>query len=97
MDDLSLQVDREMRQVFESRDMSLYRMLSYHLGWEDRLGEPEPGVRGDRLYGAACLATCVAAGFIGLQHQCRCGRCCRGDGKQLLSNPRRHRGRQPVP
>ncbi|MBM3944198.1 MAG: polyprenyl synthetase family protein [SAR202 cluster bacterium] len=60
--DLSHRVDAELRDVFQSRDMPLYRMLSYHLAWEDRNGEPELRAGRDRVYGSACLAACAAAG-----------------------------------
>jgi geranylgeranyl diphosphate synthase type I len=35
-------------------------MLSYHLGWEDRNGDPEPSGHSDRIYGSTCLASALA-------------------------------------
>jgi len=59
---LSVRVDAELRAVFGTRDMLLYRMMTYHLGWADRQGGPVPGGPPPRLHGVACLAACQAAG-----------------------------------
>jgi geranylgeranyl diphosphate synthase type I len=42
--------------------MDLYRMMSYHLGWEDERGSARDQVAGTRNHGVACLTACHAAG-----------------------------------
>ncbi len=59
---LAEQVDTEIRKNIESRDMGLYQMMSYHLGWEDKPGGDQGPVRRDRTHGAACMIACAAAG-----------------------------------
>ena len=62
MDDLAQQVDAEITKSLGSRQMELYTMMSYHLGWEDKPGGDQGRVRRDRLHGAACMMACSAAG-----------------------------------
>ena len=62
IDDLTSQVETELRSVLGSRSMPLYRMMSYHMGWEDDQGQPYQSPAKRRSHGAACLAACVAAG-----------------------------------
>ena len=60
--EITERVDAELHTVLDSRRMPLYRMMSYHLGWEDAQGEPGyPGAR-DRNHGVACLVACHGAG-----------------------------------
>ena len=60
--ELTEKVEAELRAVFDSRRMPLYQMMSYHLGWEDRPGDPQPPTTPERSHGVACLAACYAAG-----------------------------------
>ena len=62
LDDLAQQVDAEIRQNLGSRELELYRMMSYHLGWEDKPGGDQGPVRRDRTHGSACMIACSAAG-----------------------------------
>jgi len=62
LDDLAQQVDTEIRKNLNSRQMEFYRMMFYHLGWEDKPGGEEGPIRRDRTHGAACLIACSAAG-----------------------------------
>ena len=48
--------------MLSSRQMPLYRMMSYHLGWEDGRGQPLSTRTSLRSHGVACLAACAAAG-----------------------------------
>ena len=62
LDDLAQRVDAEMRKNLGSRELELYRMMSYHLGWEDKPGGDQGPVRRDRTHGAACMLACSATG-----------------------------------
>ena len=62
LDDLAQQVDAEIRKNLGTREIELYRMMSYHLGWEDKPGGDQGPVRRDRTHGAACMMACSAAG-----------------------------------
>ncbi|SVC44112.1 uncharacterized protein METZ01_LOCUS296966, partial [marine metagenome] len=46
----------------DSRELPLYKMMAYHLGWVDQNGEPEPVTNQDRSHGHIVLATSKAAG-----------------------------------
>ena len=46
----------------DSRDLPLYKMMAYHLGWVDQNGEPEIVTNQDRSHGHIVLATSKAAG-----------------------------------
>ncbi len=61
---LSDQVDAQLKAVLSSRDMDLYGMMSYHLGWGARPGvEPhaEPTSPTFRAHGVGCLVAAMAA------------------------------------
>jgi geranylgeranyl diphosphate synthase type I len=62
VDDLTARVEAELKDVLGSHQMDLYRMMSYHLGWEDETGNPQRTATMERTHGVACLAACVAAG-----------------------------------
>ena len=62
IDELTGRVEVELRTVLESRDMPLYRMMSYHLGWEDNSGQVQADALQPRLHGVACLTACLASG-----------------------------------
>tara|TARA_Y100000588_G_scaffold165939_1_gene179930 strand:- start:116 stop:1159 length:1044 start_codon:yes stop_codon:yes gene_type:complete len=46
----------------DSRDLPLYKMMAYHLGWVDQNGEPEIVTNQDRFHGHVVIATAKAAG-----------------------------------
>ena len=60
--DLAARVEAELRCIVDSRDMPLYRMMSYHMGWRDQQGRSETSPVGARTHGVACLLACRAAG-----------------------------------
>jgi geranylgeranyl diphosphate synthase type I len=62
LDELAQQVDAEIGKNLTSRQMELYRMMSFHLGWEDKPGGDQGPVRRDRTHGGACMIACAAAG-----------------------------------
>ena len=56
-------IETELREMFRSRDLALYDMLTYHMGWD--MGDewsPPPGATNRRRYGVACLSACEAVG-----------------------------------
>lgn len=56
-------VEAELREMFRSRDLALYDMLTYHMGWDmGDEGSPSPGAVNGRRYGVACLTACEAVG-----------------------------------
>jgi geranylgeranyl diphosphate synthase type I len=59
---LAAKVESGLRSVLESRRMPLYGMMSYHMGWTDRGGNPEPPRDASRTHGVVCLAACAACG-----------------------------------
>lgn len=61
LEDLTAHVDGDLRDVLGSRQMDLYRMMSYHLGWEDEQGNAREYVS-VRSHGVACLTACQIAG-----------------------------------
>ena len=61
VEDLTDRVDSELRSIVTSREMPLYQMMSYHMGWSDQSGKPESWARG-RTHGVLCLLACRAAG-----------------------------------
>ena len=55
-------IEAEMRDMFRSRDLALYDMMTYHMGWgSDDAGTPYPPT-GSRIHGVACLTACKAVG-----------------------------------
>ncbi len=58
----------EMRSVVGDGDGLLYRLIRYHLGWEEADGRPGPGAGGKALRPALCLLAAEAAG--GNLHAC---------------------------
>ncbi|MEX0800431.1 MAG: polyprenyl synthetase family protein [Dehalococcoidia bacterium] len=59
-------LDGTLRSLLTSRDPDrsglLYRMLRYHLGWEDAEGRPSEGDGGKALRPTLCLLACEATG-----------------------------------
>ena len=51
-------LDAEMREIVGSDGSLLYRMMRYHLGWEELDGRPGPGAGGKALRPALCLLAC---------------------------------------
>ena len=60
-DDLAASIEAELVDILAHRDMPLYGMMSYHLGWE---GQPDhiATTAGERVHGVACLLACAAVG-----------------------------------
>lgn len=54
--------ERALKLFVHSRELPLYKMMAYHLGWVDQNGEPESGVPQSRMYGPLVLAATKAAG-----------------------------------
>ena len=62
IEELTTRVEATLKDSFAGRSLGLYRMMSYHLGWDDVQGmETGPASR-DRSHGVACLVACLAAG-----------------------------------
>ena len=56
-------IDAELRDMFRSRDLALYDMMTYHMGWgPDESEIPYYATVGGRIHGVACLTACKAAG-----------------------------------
>ena len=56
-------VEAELRDLFRTRDLALYDMMTYHMGWGlGDVGSPYPGAANRRRYGVACLTACEAVG-----------------------------------
>jgi geranylgeranyl diphosphate synthase type I len=53
-------VDAEMRRAVGEDDALLYRMMRYHLGWEEADGSPSAEGAGKALRPVLCLLTCEA-------------------------------------
>lgn len=62
IDELSAAVDSYMKTVLEFREMQLYKMMSYHLGWNDSTGQSDTETCQPRSHGVACLISCLALG-----------------------------------
>ena len=56
------QFESSLKKFVDSRELPLYKMMAYHLGWVDQNGEPEPAVSQDRTHGQIVLASAQAAG-----------------------------------
>lgn len=55
-------IEAELHEMFQSRDLALYDMMSYHMGWESDSIEFSNPVPGSWIHGVACLTACAAAG-----------------------------------
>ena len=62
IDDLTDRVEAALKDALADRSLGLYRMMTYHLGWEGAHGIEAVPVRRDRSHGVACLVACLAAG-----------------------------------
>ena len=49
------QVDTELNVIINARDMPLYRLMSYHMGWVDPQGHSNPAIGRSRDHGVLCL------------------------------------------
>ncbi|MBI4187133.1 MAG: polyprenyl synthetase family protein [Chloroflexi bacterium] len=56
------EIDAEMRAALAERELPLYHMMRYHLGWADDRGNSVAGPAGKALRPTLCLAACEAAG-----------------------------------
>ena len=56
------EIDIEIKKVLEGRDMPLYDMICYHLGWKDEKGNPVQQNMGKALLPSLCLFACDAVG-----------------------------------
>ncbi|MBI4300878.1 MAG: polyprenyl synthetase family protein [Chloroflexi bacterium] len=54
--------DEGFREVFRCRELPLYSMMQYHLGWMDENYRPTPGSGGKALRPVLCLFACDAVG-----------------------------------
>ena len=54
-------LDATLRSAFDGRDLGIYQMQRYHLGWIDAKGRPSNG-QGKGLRPMMCLFACQAAG-----------------------------------
>ncbi len=55
-------IEAELREIFRARDLALYEMMSYHMGWESDSVDFADPIPGSRIHGVACLTACFAAG-----------------------------------
>ena len=56
-------IEAELRDMFRSRDLALYDMMTYHMGWNaGDEGSPYAGAVNGRKYGVTCLTACEAIG-----------------------------------
>jgi geranylgeranyl diphosphate synthase type I len=58
----SEQFETSLKKFVDSRELPLYKMMAYHLGWVDQNGEPEPAVVQDRSHGQLVLSIASALG-----------------------------------
>jgi geranylgeranyl diphosphate synthase, type I len=56
------QFESALKKFVDARELPLYKMMAYHLGWVDQNGEPEAPVAQDRSHGQLVLATAQASG-----------------------------------
>ena len=56
------QFESALQSFIDSRELPLYKMMAYHLGWLDQNGEPERSALQDRSHGHLVLAASKAAG-----------------------------------
>ena len=62
VEELTHLVDAELSSIVSSREMPLYRMMSYHLGWSDAQGLSDVPTAKERIHGVLCLLACRAVG-----------------------------------
>ncbi len=55
------EIAQEMRAVLGERDLAIYSMMRYHLGWPEN-GRSTPDVTGKFFRASLCLAACTAMG-----------------------------------
>ena len=56
-------IEAELRDMFRSRDLALYDMMTYHMGWNaGDEGSRYAGAANGRKYGVTCLTACEAIG-----------------------------------
>ena len=60
--ELTSRVDAELRDIVGSRDLPLYDMMSYHMGWTDGQGRADGHPVGGRTHGVLCLLAAEATG-----------------------------------
>ena len=60
--DLSARVDVELKDIINARDVPLYGMMSYHMGWTDAPGHTDPPIPKQHSLGVLCLLACSAVG-----------------------------------
>lgn len=54
------ELERSLKEFVSARDLPLYRIMSFQLGWEDENGEPVMASPPERLYGLVAMATAQA-------------------------------------
>ena len=59
IEDLAQRLEDELSSIVSSRDMQLYKIMSYHMGWE---GEGAPDEKKRRDDGILCLLATGATG-----------------------------------
>ena len=60
--ELTALVEPELKDIVTSRDMRLYQMMSYHMGWNYEAGQDRAAPNKERTHGVLCLLACHAAG-----------------------------------
>ena len=56
------EIDTELRSVLSERQLPMYNMVRYHLGWVDEEGRPTSNSTGKALRPTLCLLACEALG-----------------------------------
>lgn len=60
--ELTARVDAELKAIINARDVPLYGMMSYHMGWTDAPGHTDPATPKQHGLGTLCLLACGAVG-----------------------------------
>ena len=60
--DLSDVLEKELTVIVTSRDIPLYDMMAYHMGWQSAPGIDDPPIPQQRTRGVLCLLACRAFG-----------------------------------
>lgn len=55
-------IEKQLRSLFDKRDLPLYDMTKYHLGWVDKSGRPAKSNTGKMLRATLCLLACESTG-----------------------------------